>query len=101
MARSSMKVFAVGLVTCLLLISGGLYAQVAQHAMHHAHHQAATHGTPLCAWMCAAGEIHAGFGYDLGNEIGLVSSLDSSLPSLPLLRHSSEHSSRAPPLPHT
>jgi hypothetical protein len=27
-----------------------------EHAGHHAHHQAATHGTVLCSWMCAAGQ---------------------------------------------
>ncbi len=94
-----MKIVAVGLVTCLLLISGGLYTQVAQHAMHHAHHQAPTHATPLCAWVCTAGEIHAGFAFDLGGEIGLVALLDSRVPTSTSPRLSFDHSSRAPPAP--
>ncbi len=94
-----MKIVALGLVTCLLLISGGLYSQVAQHAMHHSQHQAATHGTTLCAWICAAGEVHNGFAFDLGGEIGLVAVLDSWIATSAPLLLSFERPSRAPPVP--
>jgi hypothetical protein len=48
---------AVGMVFCLLLLSGPVYAQTVRHAAHHAHHNAATHGTGLCSLMCAAGQV--------------------------------------------
>jgi hypothetical protein len=48
---------AVGMVLCLLLLSGPVYAETVRHAAHHAHHNAATHGTGLCSLMCAAGQL--------------------------------------------
>jgi hypothetical protein len=48
---------AVGMIFCLLLLSGPVYAQTVRHAAHHAHHNAATHGTGLCSLMCAAGQV--------------------------------------------
>ena len=47
---------AVGLTVCLLLLGGVASVQAVEHAGHHAHHQAATHTTFLCTWMCAAGQ---------------------------------------------
>jgi hypothetical protein len=41
----------------LLVVSGAVSAQLIGHAAQHAHHKAATHGTVLCAWMCAAGQV--------------------------------------------
>jgi hypothetical protein len=49
------KVLAPALVLCVLAVGGVAQAQSAEHAGHHAQHQAATHGTLLCSWMCAAG----------------------------------------------
>lgn len=45
------------LIVCILLVGGWAQAQAAEHAGHHAQHQAATHGTVLCSWMCAAGTV--------------------------------------------
>jgi disulfide bond formation protein DsbB len=57
-----MRVFARSSIACLLvlcvLVVGGLAsAQALTHESHHAHHQKATHGTILCSWMCAAGQV--------------------------------------------
>jgi len=49
--------FAFGLVACLLL-AGGLFAsQSAAHSLHHDHHNASTHASAICSWMCAAGQV--------------------------------------------
>lgn len=48
---------ALSLALCLLLMSGLFYAQAVPHTFHHAHHQAATHSTALCSWLCAAGQV--------------------------------------------
>lgn len=51
------KYLSISLVLCILSVSGIAQAQSAEHAGHHAQHQAATHGTVLCSWMCAAGTV--------------------------------------------
>ena len=51
------KFLSISLVVCVLAIGGLAQAQAAEHAGHHAQHQAATHGTLLCSWMCAAGTV--------------------------------------------
>ncbi len=48
---------ALLLVLCILGVSGIASAQTVLHDSHHAHHQTATHGTVLCSWMCAAGQM--------------------------------------------
>ena len=45
------------LVFCVLVVGGFASAQSIAHESHHAHHQKATHGTVLCSWMCAAGQV--------------------------------------------
>ncbi len=56
MNRTALKFVSVLLVCCVLSVGGLAQAQSVEHAGHHAHHQAATHGTVLCSWMCAAGQ---------------------------------------------
>jgi len=57
MAREKLKAIAVGLIACLLLLSGSFFYQVPSHLVHHAHHNAATHGSVLCSWMCTTAEL--------------------------------------------
>lgn len=45
------------LVLCVLVVGGVASAQALSHNSQHAHHQKATHGTVLCSWMCAAGQV--------------------------------------------
>ena len=51
-----LKFLSILLVLCVLSVGGLAQAQSVEHAGHHAKHQAATHGTVLCSWMCAAGQ---------------------------------------------
>jgi hypothetical protein len=57
MKRTTLKFVSILVVLCVLSIGGLAQAQSAEHAGHHAQHQAATHGTVLCSWMCAAGTL--------------------------------------------
>jgi len=47
---------AVGVFAAwLVLLSATVSPQLSAHASQHAQHSAATHATPLCSWLCAAG----------------------------------------------
>lgn len=43
------------LLFCIVLVNGSMAAPSVGHAEHHAGHQAGTHATGICAWLCAAG----------------------------------------------
>jgi hypothetical protein len=57
MNHTVLKCLAILLVLCVLSVGGLAQAQSVEHAGHHAQHQAATHGTLFCSWMCAAGTV--------------------------------------------
>ena len=57
MKYRALKFLSILLVLCVLSFGGLAQAQSVEHAGHHAQHQAATHGTLLCSWMCAAGTV--------------------------------------------
>ncbi|MDH5669084.1 MAG: hypothetical protein OEY86_13845 [Nitrospira sp.] len=57
MGHKALKAFSIVLVFCVLSVGGLAQAKSVEHAGHHAHHQAATHGTVLCSWMCDAGTV--------------------------------------------
>lgn len=48
--------FVWSLLVCLVLVNGSMAAPSVGHAQHHADHQAGTHSTGICAWLCAAGQ---------------------------------------------
>ncbi len=50
------KFVSILLVLCVISVGGLAQAQSVEHAGHHAHHNAAMHGTVLCSWMCAVGQ---------------------------------------------
>ncbi|TKB63932.1 MAG: hypothetical protein E8D48_03180 [Nitrospira sp.] len=47
--------FIWALLLCLVLVNGAMVAPSVSHAEHHADHQAGTHSTGFCAWLCAGG----------------------------------------------
>jgi hypothetical protein len=57
MNHTVVKCLSILLVLCVLSVGGLAQAKSVEHAGHHAQHQAATHGTLLCSWMCAAGTV--------------------------------------------
>ena len=50
------SVFVWALLLCIVLVNGSMAAPSVGHAQHHADHQAGTHATGICAWLCAAGQ---------------------------------------------
>jgi hypothetical protein len=44
-----------GLLLVIVMVNGLMAAPSVEHAEHHADHQAGTHSTGLCAWLCAGG----------------------------------------------
>jgi len=97
MNRIVLKFVSILLVLCVLSVGGLAQAQSVEHAGHHAHHQAATHGTVLCSWMCAAGTVLDSavvtFQAEL-SSIALITLPQSTQPSIEVCQTSS---SRAPP----
>ncbi len=91
------KFSSILLVVCVLSVGGLAQAQSVEHAGHHAQHEAATHGTLLCSWMCAAGTVLDSavttFQAEL-SPIALVTPLASAQPSIEACQTSP---SRAPP----
>jgi hypothetical protein len=52
-----MRQGAAGLLSVwLVVLSGLVYPQLTSHVDRHAHHNAATHATALCSWLCIAGD---------------------------------------------
>jgi hypothetical protein len=43
------------LLFCIVLVNGFMAAPSVGHAEHHADHQAGTHSSGICAWLCAGG----------------------------------------------
>jgi hypothetical protein len=97
MHHTVLKFVSILLVLCVLSVGGLAQAQSVEHAGHHAQHQAATHGTLLCSWMCAAGTVLdtavVTFQAEL-SPIALITLLNSAQPLVETCRISP---SRAPP----
>ena len=97
MNHTVLKFVSILLVFCVLSVGGLAQAQAVEHAGHHAHHQAATHGTVLCSWMCAAGTVLdtevVTFQAEL-SPIAFITLPNSVQPSIEACQTSS---SRAPP----
>ncbi|MEO6308368.1 MAG: hypothetical protein ABIO96_03790 [Nitrospiraceae bacterium] len=97
MNHVAFKILSILLVLCVLSVGGLAQAQAVEHAGHHAQHEAATHGTLLCSWMCAAGAVLdtavVTFQAEL-SPIALITLPHSAQPSVESCRISP---SRAPP----
>ena len=50
-------VLALSLIACLFVVGGVFASQSAAHSLHHDHHNASTHASVICSWMCAAGQV--------------------------------------------
>ena len=97
MNHTVLKFVSILLVLCVLSVGGWAQAQSVEHAGHHAHHRATTHGTVLCSWTCTAGVVLDSavvtFQAEL-NPIALITPPNSAQPSIEVCQTSS---SRAPP----
>ena len=97
MNHTTLKFVSILLVLCVLSVGGLAQAQSVEHAGHHAHHQAATHGTVLCSWMCAAGEVLDSAVVTFQPELGLIELIPLSHSTNPSIEACQTSSSRAPP----
>ncbi len=60
------------MLVCLMLVNGAMAAPSVSHAEHHAGHQAGTHSTGICAWLCAAGQDVESTSVSLDSTLKLV-----------------------------
>ncbi|HSS29884.1 MAG TPA: hypothetical protein VLL06_02590 [Nitrospiraceae bacterium] len=97
MNRTVLKFISILLVLCVLSVGGVAQAQMVEHAGHHAHHQAATHGTVLCSWMCAAGTVLDTAVVPFQIELSPLAFITSSNSAQPSIEACQTSSSRAPP----
>jgi len=59
--KSVIQRLAVGVLAAwLVLLSAIAYPQLTAHAAQHAHHDASTHATILCSWLCMAADAGEG-----------------------------------------
>jgi hypothetical protein len=91
------RTLAVLLVLCMLVVGGLAQAQSVEHAGHHAQHQAATHGTLLCSWMCAAGTVLDSAVVTFQAELSPIAFITLSNSAQPSIETCRTSSSRAPP----
>ena len=64
--------FIWALLLCIVLVNGLMVAPSVGHAQHHADHQAGTHSTGLCAWLCVAGDNIESFVVPFTSHLQLI-----------------------------
>ncbi len=72
LAKLKQSGFVWSLLVCLVLVNGLMAAPSVGHAQHHADHQAGTHSTGICAWLCAAGQDVESTSVSLESTLQLV-----------------------------
>ena len=97
MKRTVLKYVSILLVFSVLSVGGLAQAQSVEHAGHHAHHQAATHGTVLCSWMCAAGTVLDSHVVPFQAQLTLIALLTLPHAAQPSIELCQTSPSRAPP----
>ena len=60
MTRRIQQCVVGGFALWLVALSGIVYPQLTTHASQHAHHDATTHATVLCSWLCMAADAGEG-----------------------------------------
>lgn len=51
------QVMTLAVLGCLLLLNSVAFPQVVMHSIHHDHHSSSTHNSPICFWVCTAGQM--------------------------------------------
>jgi hypothetical protein len=87
-----------GLALWLVALSGIVYPQLTAHMEQHEHHNAATHATALCSWLCIAADAVEGTVADF-TPVQYATFLEQAPPVTEFhLPHGPQPPSRAPPL---
>lgn len=97
MNHTVLKYVSILLVFSVLSVGGLAQAQSVEHAGHHAHHQAATHGTVLCSWICAAGTVLDSHVASFQAELKLITLITLPHTAQPFPELCQTSPSRAPP----
>jgi hypothetical protein len=97
MNQATLKFLSILLILCVLSIGGLAQAQSVEHAGHHAQHQATTHGTVLCSWMCAAGTVLDTAVVTFQAELSPIALVTLPHSAQPLIEACQISPSRAPP----
>ena len=97
MNHHALKILSILLVLCVLSVGGLAQAQSVEHAGHHAQHQAATHGTLLCSWLCAAGTVLDSAVVTFQAELSPIALVTLPHSIQPPIEDCQTSSSRAPP----
>ncbi len=97
MRRLGHPILAIILAASFLLGGAVLAGLAAEHGVHHGHHNAATHSTVACAWMCAAGQVLSGFDFGLYGPSLTLLLVEPTIPAAPDLLFARPPHSRAPP----
>lgn len=72
MRRTKSRGLVWSLLVCLVLVNGFMAAPSVVHAERHGNHQAGTHSTGLCAWLCVAGQGIEASSVDVESTFSLV-----------------------------
>jgi hypothetical protein len=87
-----------GFALWIVALSGIVYPQLTAHIGQHEHHNAATHATALCSWLCIAADAIEGAAVDVA-PVRYSTFLEHTSPVIHLhLFVNSQPPSRAPPL---
>jgi hypothetical protein len=87
-----------GLALWLVALSGIVYPQLTAHMGQHEHHNAATHATALCSWLCIAADAIEGTSVDFAPVEQVAFTEQKSLKSQISAPLTVQPPSRAPPL---
>src|ERR1051325_8295357 len=86
-----------GFALLLVVLSGTVYPQLTAHIGQHEHHNAGTHATALCSWLCIAADAVESTAVDVV-PVRYSTFLEQAAPVTQFhLFHSAQPPSRAPP----
>ncbi len=98
MTRRIQQCIVGGFALWLVALSGIVYPQLTAHLGQHDHHNAATHATALCSWLCIAADAVGSTADDVA-PVRYAMFFEQASPVSPLhFFHISQPPSRAPPL---
>ncbi|MBH0179841.1 MAG: hypothetical protein HP491_18765 [Nitrospira sp.] len=87
------------LLVCLVLMNGLMAVPSVTHAEHHGtHHDAGTHASGICAWLCAAGQEVEASSVNLTSVLQLVGLSGDVFADPTVLLFSSDLFARGPPV---
>jgi hypothetical protein len=98
MTRRIRQFAVAGFALWLVALSGIVYPQITAHMGQHEHHNAATHATALCSWLCIAADAVEGTSIHLA-PVEQIALIEQEFPESQISHSLAvQPPSRAPPL---